>query len=102
MSVDKSGARVQRMFGQIAPKYDRMNHLLSMKRGPLLALAYGAKSIAQRGRTDSGRVHGHGRSGVGVLGKGRAVPPRLWRPTFAPKCLRLAKRKSDVRGSTAS
>lgn len=30
MVVDKSGQRVQRMFGQIAPNYDRMNHLLSM------------------------------------------------------------------------
>ena len=30
MIVDKSGARVRSMFGQIAPKYDRMNHLLSM------------------------------------------------------------------------
>ena len=30
MPVDKSGNRVQRMFGEIAPKYDRMNHLLSM------------------------------------------------------------------------
>ncbi len=29
-NVDKSGARVQRMFGEIAPNYDRMNHLLSM------------------------------------------------------------------------
>lgn len=28
--VDKSGSRVKRMFGQIAPRYDRMNHLLSM------------------------------------------------------------------------
>src|SRR5262245_311120 len=28
--IDKSGARVQRMFGEIAPHYDRMNHLLSM------------------------------------------------------------------------
>lgn len=28
--VDKSGQRVQRMFGEIAPNYDRMNHLLSM------------------------------------------------------------------------
>lgn len=28
--VDKSAARVQKMFGEIAPQYDRMNHLLSM------------------------------------------------------------------------
>ena len=28
--VDKSNARVQQMFGEIAPNYDRMNHLLSM------------------------------------------------------------------------
>jgi demethylmenaquinone methyltransferase/2-methoxy-6-polyprenyl-1,4-benzoquinol methylase len=28
--VDKSNERVQKMFGEIAPKYDRMNHLLSM------------------------------------------------------------------------
>jgi demethylmenaquinone methyltransferase / 2-methoxy-6-polyprenyl-1,4-benzoquinol methylase len=30
MTVDKSSDRVQKMFGEIAPKYDRMNHLLSM------------------------------------------------------------------------
>ena len=30
MTVDKSGERVKRMFGEIAPHYDRMNHLLSM------------------------------------------------------------------------
>jgi demethylmenaquinone methyltransferase/2-methoxy-6-polyprenyl-1,4-benzoquinol methylase len=29
-SIDKSGERVQRMFGEIAPSYDRMNHLLSL------------------------------------------------------------------------
>ncbi len=29
MSVDKSGQRVQRMFGQIANRYDFMNHFLS-------------------------------------------------------------------------
>ncbi len=29
-AVDKSGARVRKMFGEIAPQYDRMNHLLSM------------------------------------------------------------------------
>ena len=30
MVVDKSTERVRKMFGEIAPKYDRMNHLLSM------------------------------------------------------------------------
>ena len=30
MVVDKSDTRVQRMFGEIAPKYDRLNHLLSL------------------------------------------------------------------------
>lgn len=29
-TVDKSGTRVRDMFGEIAPNYDRMNHLLSM------------------------------------------------------------------------
>ncbi len=30
MPVDKSGQRVQRMFGEIAPRYDFLNHLLSL------------------------------------------------------------------------
>src|SRR4051794_11720361 len=29
-AIDKSSQRVQRMFGEIAPHYDRMNHLLSL------------------------------------------------------------------------
>ncbi|MGI9519349.1 MAG: bifunctional demethylmenaquinone methyltransferase/2-methoxy-6-polyprenyl-1,4-benzoquinol methylase UbiE, partial [Pirellulaceae bacterium] len=28
--VDKSANRVRQMFSEIAPQYDRMNHLLSM------------------------------------------------------------------------
>ena len=30
-TIDKSAARIRRMFGQIAHRYDRMNHLLSMQ-----------------------------------------------------------------------
>lgn len=31
LTVDKSNERVRKMFGEIAPSYDRMNHLLSMQ-----------------------------------------------------------------------
>ena len=31
VAIDKSNQRVRRMFGEIAPNYDRMNHLLSMQ-----------------------------------------------------------------------
>ena len=30
MAIDKSNLKVRNMFGEIAPNYDRMNHLLSM------------------------------------------------------------------------
>ena len=29
-TIDKSSSRVRRMFGEIAPRYDFLNHLLSM------------------------------------------------------------------------
>lgn len=31
VTIDKSDDKVRRMFGEIAPSYDRMNHLLSMQ-----------------------------------------------------------------------
>ena len=91
MTVDKSNAKVQEMFGQIAPNYDRMNHVLSMnvdhywrwytvrKLKRILASRY---LIAARGRV--------------ILRflfiKKRKGSRRSSRLTFARKCLRLAKK----------
>ena len=49
--VEKSGDKVQRMFAQIAPHYDRMNHLLSLN----IDKRWRAKTVARLGAfaTDS-------------------------------------------------
>lgn len=48
--VDKSGERVRKMFGEIAPNYDRMNHLLSMNIDKLWRRK--AVKVLQPNRTD--------------------------------------------------
>lgn len=72
MTIDKSSARVQRMFGQIARRYDLLNHLLSLgidrcwrrrtvklvppeDEGPILDVCTGTADLALAYRRKSGR-----------------------------------------------
>ena len=65
-TIDKSNERVQRMFGEIAPSYDRMNHLLSLNVDRYWRWWTVRKLAPATGRADSGCLHGHGRFGAGL------------------------------------
>ena len=93
-TVDKSDLRVRRMFGEIAPKYDRMNHLLSMQidrywrwqatrispptgDAPILDICTGTGDLAIA-------YHRAGRGGIPVIGS-----------DFCPEMLEVARQKQS-------
>ena len=67
MTLDKSAARIRQMFGQIARRYDLLNHLLSLGIDRRWRRPHGRAGLAGRGgEVDPRRLHGHGRSGAGL------------------------------------
>ncbi len=95
MAVDKSDNRVRQMFGAIAPSYDRMNHLLSLQRGSLLALAHGASRAAGGSRADPGRLHGHRRPGVRLRPPDTRGEVSIVATDFCPEMLDIGRTKSQ-------
>ena len=67
MGVDKSEARVRRMFGQIAARYDLLNHLLSLGIDVYWRRQTVRHVPPRASRADPGSLHRHGRPGLGLL-----------------------------------
>ena len=86
MVVDKSEARVRRMFGEIAGRYDFLNHLLSLGIDVYWRWRTVRKVPPSGDAPDSGSVHRHRRPGAGLLPGRPAAARRSWRPIFAIRC----------------
>lgn len=92
IAVDKSGERVQRMFGQIAERYDLMNHLLSGG-VDIYWRSYTVRTVPPRGEAPILDVcTGTGDLALAYWKAGKRQIP-VTGTDFTPEMLRLADQK---------
>lgn len=93
-TVDKSNERVQRMFGEIAPRYDLLNHLLSMnvdrywrRRTVKLVSPQGAAPILDVCTGTGDLALAYDRAAKGQV--------RITGADFTPEMLEIARQKAE-------
>ena len=99
MGVDKSEARVRRMFGEIARRYDFLNHLLSLGIDVYWRWRTVRRVPPARRRADSRRLHRHRRPGAGLLSRRRGARRPSSAPTSATRCSSSASSKAERAGA---
>ena len=93
MPLDKSNDRIQQMFGEIAPRYDFLNHLLSLG----IDLHWRRQTVRRvrpEGDAPVLDLRGNGRFGAGLFSPRRARRLRSSRPIFVRRCWRSAAAKA--------
>ena len=99
MPLDKSNDRIQQMFGEIAPRYDFLNHLLSLG----IDLHWRRQTV-RRVRPEGTAPVLDLCAGTGDLAlayfrhTGGARRRRSWRPIFVRRCWRSAAGRASGPG----
>ena len=71
--LDKRETRIRTMFGNIAPRYDLLNHLLSLNIDRYWRWRTTQLAPPLRHGADPRRLHRHRRSGIGLRQGGEAA-----------------------------
>lgn len=99
MAVDKRDTRVREMFGEIAPKYDRLNHLLSLQTDRYWRWRTVLKLRPRPGEPILDVCTGTGDLALAFYRATRGAAPIVG-SDFCPEMLEIARQKRDRLGIT--
>lgn len=100
MAVDKRDTRVRQMFGEIAPKYDRLNHLLSLQTDRYWRWRTVRKLKPRPGEPILDVCTGTGDLALAFYRATRGTAPIVG-SDFCPEMLEIARQKRDKLGIPA-